>query len=193
MKQWWPVIAISLLILGGCGAAVNPSTNSGPTTAPATAEAKTTTLGTTLKDLLAGGKEEKCTWTADENGRSSSGTLYISGKKFKQNITIVDPKTQATSQMYSLSDGETMYTWGSAMGGRGVKTSFTDLQSMISGTPTGTSTQSGGPDLSKQYNYQCEPWTASDTDFTPPSNVTFTDMSAQLQQMKDLQKKFGGN
>jgi hypothetical protein len=67
-----------------------------------------------------------------------------------------------------------------------------ELENMATGVPTGTPAQ-GKVDLNKQYQYQCEPWTANETALTPPTDITFTDMSSQLKQLKDLQQKFGGN
>jgi hypothetical protein len=189
MKKYWPIVAVGLLVLGGCGV-TTPTAKVVPTEIPSKAETLSTRAA--LKDLLAGGKEEKCTWTAEENGNNMSGTLYISGKKFRQEEAITDLKTKAVSQLYSLSDGESVYAWGSAMmGGKGFKTSFTELQALVTGIPTGTQTKSG-IDLNKEYLYKCEPWTASADLLTPPKEVTFQDMSETLKQMQELQKKFGG-
>jgi hypothetical protein len=184
MKQWWPVLIVSLLVLSGCGAtktAVAPVTP--------TAAVKTTTLATSLKDLLAGGKEEKCTWTTtDEGGRT--GVLYVSGKKFKQEITMTDAKTKAVDQLYSLSDGESIYTWGSTMGNKGVKISLAEMETLANGATTGAQSQSS-VDMNKQYQYQCEPWTVNETDLALPTNITFTDMSNQMKQLEELRQKLG--
>jgi uncharacterized protein YceK len=185
MKNYWPVIVVSLLVLGGCGTATT-LTN----TVPTTAKTQAGSVATSLKDLLAGGKDQKCTWTLNENGSSMSGTLLISGKKFKQEIIITDPETKAENQMFSLSDGESLYTWGTAMGTQGFKTSIAETQNVATDSSATTPAQ-GKVDLSKQYQYQCEPWTVSETDLTVPTNITFTDMANQLKQLKDLQKKAG--
>lgn len=177
------MIIVAALILGGCGPATT-LTNTGST--------KTETQGaaTSLKDLLTGGKDQKCSWTSVES--SSGGTLLISGNKFKQEVTIIDPETKVENQMFSLSDGEWMYTWSTAMGTQGFKTNIAETQNGVTGAPS-TAPASNEVDLNKQYQYKCEPWTVSVADLTPPKEITFTDMASQLQQLKDLQNKYGGN
>ena len=152
----------------------------------------TETVKSALKDLLSGGKVQKCAWTSDDNGNTSNGTIYISGTKFRQEETTVDDKTKAASQFYSISDGESVYTWGSSMGGKGFKISLATLQNMVNGATTGTPTP-GSFDLNKQYDYKCDSWNADESQFVPPKDVTFTDMSLLQQQLKDLQNKFGAN
>ena len=187
MKQWWPVVVIGLLILGGCGTAATPTAMVVPTATPTP---KTETAKTALKELLAGGKVQKCTWSAVENGNNVSGTLYVSGKKFRQESVTADAKTQALSQSYSLSDGETVYAWGGMAGGRGVKISMTSLENMVTGTPSGTPNQVNAV-LNQQYDYQCQPWTADESQFVPPTNITFSDMSQLIKNMQQLENKYG--
>ena len=189
-------MAISLLVLGGCGASTPTVNNVAPaapsaTSTPVADAPKTATLGTTLKDLLNGGKDQKCTWVASDDA-TRNGILYISGKKFRQDTSMTDVKTKKVGQLFAISDGASIYSWGSVMGGnRGVKTSLTELESMISGTPTGGPVRSS-IDMNKQYQYQCEPWTVDATLFVPPTTVNFTDMSKQLEQLNQMKKKLGG-
>jgi len=178
------LLGVGALILSGCGP-VTTLTN----TLPTTTKTQTGGVATSLKELLTGGKDQKCTWTTDDS--SSSGTLLISGNKFKQEITIIDPETKTENQMFSLSDGESVYTWSTAMGTTGFKTSIAATQGENTGSPVPTSIQ-GGVDLNKQYQYLCQPWTVSQSDLTVPTNITFTDMANQLKNLKDLQQKFGG-
>jgi len=185
MKHWLPILVISSLIFGGCQTAKNAAVIPTPTTAPS----QTTTLATSLKDLLTGGKEEKCTWTAEDSS-NSNGTLYVSGKKFKQEINITDSKTNTVNQLYSLSDGTSIYSWGSVMGTKGFKISLTEMETLATNAATGTPSQTT-VDLNKQYRYQCQPWTASDNDFVLPTNITFTDVSNQMKQLNDLRQKLG--
>jgi hypothetical protein len=119
-----------------------------------------------------------------------SGTLHVAGKKFRQESVTTDAKTQALSQSYSLSDGESVYTWGAMMGGKGVKISMSSLENMITGTPSETPSQVNAV-LDQQYQYQCEAWTADDSLFVPPTNITFSDMSQLIKNMQGFQNKYG--
>jgi hypothetical protein len=185
MKKYLPIMVLSLLILGGCGTTASTSVVA-PTATPT---AKTETARTALKELLAGGKTQICTWTSTENGVEMKGTLYVSGKKFRQESETTDAKTKTVSQSFSISDGESIYSWGGAMGKQGVKFSMSSIGNIVTGTPTGASSRTG-VNLNQEYQYQCQPWTADETLFTPPADVTFSDMSSLIN---NLQKKFGGN
>ena len=110
--------------------------------------------------------------------------MYISGKKFRQERNITDPKTQAVTTSYSLSDGESVYTWGGTMGTRGIKVSLASIENIVTGNPSGTPSQVNAV-LDQQYQYQCEPWAADESQFVPPKGVTFSDMDSLL---KNLQK-----
>jgi hypothetical protein len=188
MKQWWPIMIASLLVLGGCGKVA--TTPTAEVNSPTAVPTQIMTAKTALKDLLAGGKVEKCTWSAVENGNGVSGTLYVSGKEFRQETVTTDAKTQAKSQNYSLSDGTTIYTWGGMMGGRGIKISMASLENMVTGTPSGSPSQVNSV-LNQQYQYQCEPWTADDSQFVPPTNITFSDMSQLIKNMQGFENKYG--
>ena len=172
---------VGALILGGCGTTTSPTAVVEPTATPTP---KTETAKAALKDLLAGGKVQKCTWATDENGSSVGGVMYISGKKFRQERNITDPKTQAVTTSYSLSDGESVYTWGGTMGTRGIKVSLASIENIVTGNPSGTPSQVNAV-LDQQYQYQCEPWAADESQFVPPTGVTFSDMDSLL---KNLQK-----
>jgi hypothetical protein len=179
------LLGVGVLILGGCGPTA-PTVKVEPTITPTP---KTETAKAALKDLLAGGKDQQCTWTTVENGSNVSGTMYISGKKFRQDRNITDPKTQAVTQSYNLSDGESVYTWGGTLGTRGIKVSLTTIESVVTGTPSQTPSQVNDV-LNQQYQYQCQPWTPDNSQFTPPTEVIFSDMSNLL---KNIQQKFGGD
>lgn len=189
MKNWYLVLGMSALVLGGCGQTAQLGKTQNEEIKPVVSQEKAT-VESTLKDLLAGGKDQKCKWSFTDTNGTMNGTLYISGKKFKQEVTLLDKTTNKDIQMFTVSDGENMYIWNSMTGTTGFKTKITEAQKVADGI-TGAP-QQGKVDWEKQYQYKCEAWNASQTDLTPPAGVTFNDMSEQLQKMQDLQKNLGG-
>ena len=187
-KIYLPLLLVSVLVLSGCGVAT-PSTSSESTTVEKT---ETNSVATSLKELLGGGKDQKCTWTVDDGENAMSGEIMISGKKFRQEVVFVDPETKAENRMFGLSDGEFMYTWSNAMGTQGFKINLAEAESEAKDLPSGEPVE-GKIDFNTQYQYKCQPWKVSEADLMPPKEITFTDMADQLKQIKDLQQKYGGN
>lgn len=134
----------------------------------------------TLADIMARGGDWKCTWSIATDGSSGNGTVYVSGNKFASTIITSSGEGSVTAQ--AISDGEYMYTWGDAMP-TGVKMKLDGTQ-----VPDVSSTGdvSGVGQLAGEYAYDCDPWSANMTMFTPPSNITFTDFSAMMQQLPQI-------
>lgn len=193
MKIYWPILAVSLLILGGCGM-------SGPQASQTTEESKTTQESAvnesmSLKDLISQGKQQKCTWTVNDEQTSTEGTVYISGENFKQEMKVNDPKNGGQQTMYSLSDGQSLYTWNTMMPGVGYKVNMQEM--MDKETPTEMETEDSKEqdtvrqketDLNQDYNFKCETWMADSNQFVLPSDIKFQDMGEVLNQMQEFQK-----
>jgi hypothetical protein len=122
-----------------------------------------------MKELIASGVTQKCTFNEPQS--NTSGTIYIAGGKVRGDFS---SQTQAGAMSgHMISDGSTMHTWmdGMAQG-------FTSSFAMTEGA--GTDTQQGlNPD--KKTDYVCEKWSADETKFQVPTNITFTDVSAMMQ------------
>ncbi|HYV33671.1 MAG TPA: hypothetical protein VE973_02390, partial [Candidatus Limnocylindria bacterium] len=87
----------------------------------------------------------------------------------------VNGKAMAT---HMINDGQTVYTWtdGQAMG---MKMSTSAMASPTPAKEMEQQQQSVNPDA--KYNYNCSPKSADDSMFQVPSNITFSDMSAMMQ------------
>jgi len=151
---------------------------------------------TSLKDLMAQGKNMECTWTTkDEKGNDVSGTLDISGQKFKMTMMMSNPDKTGTSNSYTLSDGTWTYVWSDMMKGAGMKIKTLDaekagkdIQASNPGGAQGNIPASGGPQANwqKDYEYDCDPWEATDSVFAIPSDIDFTDASNIMKGLKDM-------
>lgn len=164
MKKYILLLLPLAFILSACGATTT-STNS-PSSSPVAKK--------TLKDLISLGIAQKCTYTSVVGADTTSGEMLINGKKFKQTIKITN--AQGTTNMSSVSDGQFIYSWSDKDPNSGFKMKL-DVTATSDVTPQAGSSAGKSIDLAQPYDYNCVPATVSDTDFTPPSNVKFTDFS----------------
>jgi hypothetical protein len=126
-----------------------------------------------LKDLLALGTSQKCTFS-DSN---TAGTFYIaSGKSRGDFSSTVAGKATAT---HMIGDGKTSYVWidGQKQGFKMSLEAAAD-QKQANAQPNA----SQGVDMNKKMNYSCEAWTADNSMFTLPSGIEFVDMSTMMKR-----------
>jgi hypothetical protein len=190
MKNKAVVVAVILLLLVG-GWWMSQKKNGGDMQ---TGNEKTVTKEnnsglSTLKDLLTDGKDQKCTWSFADGEQMMEGTVVVSGQRFRQEVIMNNPENNQKMQIFSISDGEYMYSWNSAAPDQGVKIKITEAET----TPkTDTNPSEGKVDWGKEYEYKCEAWTLKEEDLTPPANINFVDLNAQLEQLKGMQEQFKG-
>lgn len=172
------IAAVALLILLGGGAFVlsQKSTTSTPSASPTTQDAQVTAETSqqtgTLGSLLSAGTNQECTFSSDT---MTAGTVTISGDKMRGSFTA----NNQTSDM--IKDGEWVYIWSSAMP-QGIKTKF-DLSAAASADVNAQKYV----DTNQQVNYDCKPWSVDASKFELPEGVTFTDISASVNQMQNVQ------
>lgn len=135
----------------------------------------------TIATAIAAGKSAQCVMTKTDS--TDTITTYIKGKKVKT-ISVSDSTPTQSGSM--LSDGTTMYTWSDATK-EGIMfklPSEDELKSMPTNAPQVPDFSK--PDETEKYENQgyvvnCEVKSIDDAEFTKPSDVTFTDMSALLE------------
>lgn len=201
----------SAIVLAGCNK-TPPVTESEPET---TGQSETEVVSEWQKigEAIAMGKTAQCDMTNTETGDTSR--YYIKGKNIRfDTVNATNPEQSGSF----LTDGEFIYTWTEAAK-EGVK--FSAI--MPSGTPNPAVTQPPqAPDFSTEdawLNYQnlgytidCSVEPVDDSLFIPPTDVTFTDMTALMKkftqvtpvvsggasqideaQIKELMQQFGGS
>ncbi len=135
-----------------------------------------------LKSLFDSGKSQKCAWENKTDEGKISGVIYFKGDKFYQETTLADGK-----RMYAISDGANMYSYFD-----GTNTGFKvamdfgaikDTAENLSGE-----TKDMAPDFEKNMDFKCAAWAVDESKFTPPANITFTDLSGMLQNLDGLLK-----
>lgn len=170
------VIVLLVLLVGGVLLnRAKPTSEVADSTAAATlAETQTspTTQNTSLKNLLAMNKSQKCTFDTEY----SSGTTYISSGKMRGDFSAkAGGQTQIT---HMIADGQTSYMW---MEGQttGYQMNFSAMQG---NTTKGEVNNTGqvNVDPSQSMNYNCSNWPTDASVFALPKNIQFTDMSAMM-------------
>lgn len=170
-KKIIPVAVIAFLILVVLGATLIgkknqdiPSDNSNN---------KADSSQQSLKDIIAAGIPQKCTFKAEAEGGNYEGIVYSSGGKFRGDFTTVTD--EATIKSHMIIDGTINYTWtdGQTTGYKMTVESEEAVDLDTNATPVAEVA-----DLNQKSDYKCTAWIPDNSLFDPPKEITFTDLSA---------------
>ena len=136
-----------------------------------------------IMDLLDRGERVTCEYMTEEAGVEYSGRIYIDGATGRYSMTGQYVSEGEMVEFGALLNADTMYWWGSDEGEvRGMQMARTDaLDTSVAGEDT--IAQQGGVRIDQHVSYSCSQWTVDESVFTPPSNVSFTDMGALYDDM----------
>lgn len=129
---------------------------------------------TSIESLLMMGGSQKCTYSAEISGVTTSGTIYVNNGNMRADSKVVMQDKDVDSHIILLKD--TSYVWGAGMA-QGFTMDIKKFKEQ--GVKQPTSAQSF--DMKKEINYSCQPWSYDATVFALPANITFTDMSQMMQ------------
>ncbi|MFA6520741.1 MAG: hypothetical protein WCT44_04020 [Candidatus Paceibacterota bacterium] len=120
----------------------------------------------TLKNLLASGKVEQCSFTDVTPSSNIQGVAYISGNKARVNMEVSASGVTTSTRMIVL--GQDVYVWPIGMT-NGYKTT---VVATATTQPTANPNTSG-INADKQIAYHCSSWVADPSFFVVPLSVTF--------------------
>ena len=185
-KTRFSLVIISSVLLSACIVKTPTGTENQAGEDNATTEQS---QSSSLRDLITLGKNQKCvvaTSTTNEDGVKTDtvGTIYISGKKVAQEVSVIssDKKTLNVN-MNMISDGEFMYSWNTESKTQGMKIKITDPSD---GGVQNTNGQSGNVDLDNKVDMKCSGWTVDNSKFTIPTDVKFTDLSEMIKNIPTM-------
>lgn len=119
---------------------------------------------TSIKELMARGRDVVCTYDSADTGR---GTIYASSGRARGDFEV---KTDGkTSMGHMISDETTGYFW--------MEGQTSGMKMMMNKTDQSSSTSNQGVDPNKNYDFSCDPWRADASVFTPPTNVQFQEFN----------------
>ena len=127
-----------------------------------------------MKELLAKGGSQKCTFSNSIEGTESSGVVYMSGGRMRTDFVAKTADGQ-TVESHMILDGDNTYLWSNQMP-QGMK-----MKINMMNTQAGAQTQANGSvDLDQKLNYNCDNWSTDQGQFNLPSGVTFMDLSTVI-------------
>lgn len=173
------VAIIAVLVLLGLGGGMYMMSQNKPSTqtikpTQSSQELPTANPKKSLKELLMSGISQQCSYSDTNVNSSIQGTSYIASGKVRNDYTsTVDGKT-ITGHMIVNNKVGYMWTEGETTG---AKMAF-DPENVNVDSSTEQNQQ---VDVNKTLDYSCTPWLVNEASFTPPTSVTFTDLSAMMQ------------
>jgi|GEM_PF-1054560 len=126
-----------------------------------------------LKDIINQNMPLKCSWS---DGQGNSGTAYIKNRKYYTELKNADGK-----EGFMIMLGSCLWSW-EAGGNQGIKMCFSEEESEAmwdesdEEIATGTVRTPAG-------DYHCAPGVFSDSVFSPPGNINFTDFDQMMQDI----------
>lgn len=146
-------------------------------------------IGTSITDMLSSGKAMTCTW---EDGTGMNGVMYVDGDRMRSEVMNVPQASgEMMGTMYTMSDGEWLYTWtsDSSEGTKfSVKEDVTEDVAIDDGAiddmpETMDPDMADAMNIDENYTYDCDTWRVDEAMFSVPSNINFIDMDAMMDQM----------
>lgn len=183
MKKSIYTLGLLLLVsfaLTGCG--TKNSTTTGTQT-DTTGSSQGQNFKGSLLDMIKLGKSVKCTYSTSGEDGSTTGETYVSGTKARTDFTLTS-KDGTKTDSHSVMDGEWVYIWTSATE-QGTKMKISDMQKSADSSAANTSTAPENKNLTQSVDYKCSPWVPDDSKFAAPSNITFTDLTDMINQLKN--------
>jgi len=177
------ILGISAIFLSGCTTGA-PNQTATQTTIPSTDSAQN---NFSLKDALIQGKSLKCTFTTDQGTMTS----WIKGKKVRVEGAMFETGSGGNGGM--INDGTSVYIWND-QDNQGTKFEIATLPSPQADNDQAQNSQQfkdvekWADDAQSKYKMDCKEEVVNDSQFIPPANITFQDMSQIINKMKDIQK-----
>lgn len=130
--------------------------------------------GKSLKDLLAVGETQTCTFDNSTEVSESSGTIYVSGGMMRGDFESVSKPTNVKVATHMIMTDGTNYVWTSESD-QGFKMSLDSVAG--TGAATAQTGNYSAVDYDQKMGYNCTSWRADQSVFALPKGVSFMDMS----------------
>lgn len=185
--------SLAVLALSGCGQKTSEKPADIPTDQAEQAQQEQAgnesgnSISGTIKDLLGMGKSMKCESQYSENGYTAKATTYVSGKKSRTDSETTNDSGQKMAN-HSIIDGDWVYIWND-QSNKGTKMKLEEIENQQQ--PGQQTAEEEAPateqmtDINEKVDFDCSSWNANESLLTPPSDITFTDISQQMQQLQN--------
>lgn len=138
-----------------------------------------------IKDAMTSGVAMSCTYVVGEEGKTYESTVIVQGEKFRADSKVAELTTHA------LFDGADQYVWTDGTK-TGFKMSKACIDEISKSAPEAESKTSSMQDAKAAFdaakNVNCSP--AGDIDLSVPTDITFTDQCAQMQESLKMMEQY---
>lgn len=173
-------IVVIIIVVGAIWAMTNKKSASTDLTANTNTENTNiikNTKAQSLKALMAADTPQECTFQNSTDSSTSEGGVYLAKGMMRGDFTSTSGGQTFKSHMITK-DGS-VYTWVDNMD-TGFKTSIdADAQAKTDDS------QKQAVDINQELNYDCKSWSADNSTFELPANITFTDLGAMMKPKLD--------
>jgi hypothetical protein len=170
------IVGAFLLIGAGGLLFLNKSKISSPSSYSSPSPSAEQESKSSLLDILESGATQNCTFTYNDKGSKTEGSVYIEGTtKMRGDIKLTSSDNKVTNfSMIRVSD--TTYVWG-FQGNTGYKMSVSPKELSTNDYVKGY--------LNTDYktDYKCENWNPDSSKFAVPTNVKFTDLTNLMKEV----------
>lgn len=142
-------------------------------------------LVSSIKDAMGSGVAMSCTYAMSEGENTFESTVVVQGEKFRADSVVAGVTTHA------LSDGTDQYVWteGSKTGFKMSKSCLEEMSKMAPATDAKNPTLKNAKEtFDAAKNVKCSP--ATNTDFSVPQDVTFTDQCAAMKDSMKMMEQY---
>ena len=147
-------------------------------------ETQTTASGRSIKELIADGKPQMCTFSNSSDTSESSGTIYIANGLVRGDFTTtVKGSGGSTVVSHMLVNNGFNYVWTSDSD-QGFKIALSESEQTPQAVGQGGQYQAVNYD--EKLNYKCQDWALEGSRFAMPVGITFLDMDKALEGMPKI-------
>lgn len=143
--------------------------------------------GFSLKDALTLGKSVQCTY-ATEAGKV---TTWVKGNKVRVEGAGISSTEDKTHKGGMINDGEWIYIWGEE-DKKGVKYQISAIEQKEWEENIENLKDPGkwAAETEEKYKVDCQQVIVSDSQFVPPNDVEFQNLTEMFEKMKEIQESF---
>ncbi|OGM28907.1 hypothetical protein A2801_03025 [Candidatus Woesebacteria bacterium RIFCSPHIGHO2_01_FULL_41_10] len=131
-----------------------------------------------LKDLMSLAQNQECSFVDSES--KSEGTVFVAQGNMRGDFEVTSETGTLVSHVIVKNDE--MYLWMDDAED-GFKTTLSAVEDAAEEISESSPTYSNSVDLNQDVDYSCKPWAGDNSKFVLPSNVTFEDFAAMMEEV----------
>lgn len=132
-------------------------------------------------DLLRLGQTYTCTYAEQTDNGQQQGTVYVANERMRGDFEISSSET-GNMEGHVIRDGNWMYVWGDTPLGMFANKYEYDVNAM---SGEGETEKNKNFDIDEEFDFDCDSWNVDTSKFNPPANISFQDISTNMQMLQE--------